>query len=347
MLCVLVGVASAALGLFAFTRPELRTVYDETQYRHTGRFSYSAPAPPGLYDGNVLRTGEPVFRRLVSRVNVGFDYRLQAEEAQDLGGVSRLTATLTSSNGWRSSFDLQGESAFRGPSVQLRGVLDLSKIQALLDRLEGETGVTAQQYTLAIVPTIAISGTLAGRPLADRFAPQLAFSLDELQMQLAPSGRAGQGADPLVPSESRSLQQSRTAPNVISLLGLSLEAPVARRLALIGLFLSLLAASGLLLAWKRRTPGGEEARIRDRYGSLLVEVRNPAPIAGRCVEVASIDDLARVAERNNRMILCQHRDGEWFYCVPEDTLSYCYRSPAVSRAAVAAASALTAGEGGR
>ena len=55
------------LGLFAFTRPLSRTMFDEAKYQHVGRFSYSAAAPPGLYDGNVVKTGEPVFRRLISQ----------------------------------------------------------------------------------------------------------------------------------------------------------------------------------------------------------------------------------------------------------------------------------------
>ena len=265
------GVASLLLGFFAFTRPLTRTAFDDVKYQQSGSFSYAAAAPPGIYEGNAAKTGQPIFRRLISRVNVTFDYRLQAEQAESLEGTSRLTAVLSGNNGWRSAVELQGESAFRGSSAHLQGTLDLPRLQAILDDLQQQTGVRPSQYTLAIVPSIAISGTLSGQPLRDTFSPQLVFALDELQMQLAAQQKSGSnGSDPLQPSESKSVRQSREAVNTISLLGLSLAVPTARSVAVIGLALSLLGAGALVFATRGGLAGDEEARIRARYGSLLV-----------------------------------------------------------------------------
>ena len=296
-----------------------------------------------------MKTGEPVFRRLISRVNVAFDYRLEAEKAADLGGTSRLVAVLASNNGWRSNIELQGESSFHGSETRLSGMLDLSRIQAALDDLEQQTGVKSSQYTLAIVPSIAINGTLSGQALRDRFSPQLVFSLNELQMHLAAqSSRGGENPDPFLSGENKSLRKSREAPNTIALLGLSLDVSAARTLSLIGLALSLLGAGILALATRRGSSDTEAASIRSRYGSLLIDVRESNLLVGRSlVEVASIDDLAKIAERNSRMILHQAHAGEHAYFVQEEDTTYCYRSGSGTAPTAIAARVVPAGEGGR
>ena len=321
------GVASLLLGFFAFTRPLTRTAVDDVKYQQAGSFSYAAAAPPGIYEGNAAKTGEPIFRRLISRVNVVFDYRLQAEQAESLEGTSRLTAVLSGNNGWRSAVELQGESAFRGSSARIQGTLDLPRLQAILDDLQQQTGVRPSQYTLAIVPSIAISGTLAGQPLRDTFSPQLLFALDELQMQLMAQQKNGSnGSDPLQPSESKSVRQSREAVNTISFLGLSLAVPTARSLAVIGLALSLLGAGALVVATRGGLAGDEEARIRAKYGAQLVSVHDSGLLEGRSlVEVATIDDLAKIAERSGRMILHRSDAGGQVYFVQDDDIVFSYR----------------------
>ncbi len=339
-----IAVASLMLGLFAFTRPVSRNVFDEVPYTHSGAFSYSAVAPPGLYNGNTVKTGEPVFRRLITRVNVAFDYQLEAERLSDVAGTTRLAAVLASNNGWRWTFELQGETSFRGNRAQLGGVLDLARLQAVLDGVEQQTGVASTQYTLALVPTVIVSGTLAGQALQETFAPQLVFLLDPLQMQLAADqGRAGETTDPLKPTQRQTLRQAREIPNTISLLSLSLAVSAARSLSAIGLALALFSSAIVGLAVMRRAHANEAAQIQSRYSALLINVRDSDLLAGRrLVQVAKIEDLARIAGREGRMILHEARGDEHRYFIQEDDIVYHYRS-AGDAVPVAAA----VGEGGR
>jgi signal peptidase len=338
------GVAALMLGLFAFTRPVTRTVFDDVKYQHAGNFTYSAVAPPGIYDGDTAKTGEPIFRRLISRVNVTFDYQLQADRPADLEGVSRLNAVLASNNGWRSVVELQGPAVFRGAAVRVQGTLDLQRIQALLDDVQQQTGVISAQYTLAIVPTIAISGTLSGQPLRDTFAPQVVFTLDELQLQLAVQQKtAGDGRDPLQPAESKSLRTPREVVNTIPFLGASLAVPPSRNVAVVGLICSLLGGGILWRALNNKPKGDDTAHIRARYDALLVSVRDSDLLGGRrLVAVTSIADLAKIAERSGRMILHQAQDDAQLYLVQEDDITYCYR-PADSPVPTP----VSGGEGGR
>lgn len=338
-LLVTFGVAALMLGLFAFTRPVTRTVFDEVKYQQSGRFAYSADAPPGIYDGNRVKTGEPIFRRLVSRVNVAFDYRFQTERAEAVEGTSRLVAELASSNGWRATTELQGESSFRGATTHLQGTLDLARLQAMLDDLEQQTGVTGAQYTLSLAPAIAISGTLSGQAVRDVFTPRLLFSFDALQMQLAAQQKGvGDGADPFQPSESKTLRKSREVENTVPLLVLTFSVATARRVAVIGVILWLVAVGAWLVVGRQTQTHGEAARIQAKYGALLVGVLDSALADGRpLVEVVSMDDLAKIAERGSRMILHQTHAGEHAYLVQEDDTTYRYRStngatPATARA---------------
>jgi signal peptidase I len=335
-----VAVAALMLGLFSFTRPTTRKSYDEVPYTHAGRFSYSAAAPPGLYNGNQVKTGEPIFRRLITRVNVAFAYQLQAERTSDLSGATRLVAVVSSNNGWRWTFELQGETSFQGDRAQASGVLDLARLQAVLDGVEQQTGVAASQYTLALAPTVTVSGTLAGLELQDTFAPQAIFLLDALQMQPASDpGRSAQTPDPLQPTQSKTLRQAREIPNTISLLSLSLTVSAARILAAVGMIAALLSMAGLALSSWRKTHDEEPARIQARYGALLVNVHTSDLLADRRpVLVAAIADLARIAERGGRMILHEASSGEHRYFVQDEDAVYCYRAASKTAPVVTTAS---------
>ncbi|MBI1877783.1 MAG: signal peptidase I [Chloroflexi bacterium] len=275
--------ASLLLALFAFTRPLIRTLSDDITYQHSGVFSYSAPAPPGIYDTDTVQTGEPIFRRLITLVTMNFDYQFTADQPGDLSGTYRLMAEISNSSGWKWLVELQPEATFSGSTFTASGVLDLSRIQALIDSVEQQTGLPPQQYTLTLAPTVAISGTLAGQPWRDTFSPRLVFQLDELQMQLAPnSSGAADASDPLKPAQPGLLKRAHEAPNTISLLGLTLQVSTARQLAVMGLAFSLAGLLGLGLFMFRATQGDEASRIHSKYGPLLIAVHsNDLAASGR------------------------------------------------------------------
>jgi hypothetical protein len=203
-------------------------------------------------------------------------------------------------------------------------------LQALIDSLEQQTGFASSQYTLTIVPTVVISGTLADQFLQDTFSPHLVFQLDEVQMQLAPnSGSAADTADPLKPSQGGILKRAREAPNTISLLGFTLPVSAARHIAVIGLVVSLAGMLGLGLLALRSARGDEASRIQSKYGPLLITVHNSdAAAGGRVIEVAAIDDLVKIAQRDGRMILHQERDSSHHYFIQDNDLTYRYQTGA-------------------
>jgi signal peptidase I len=316
--------AALLLGAFAFTRPISRSVSDDLSYEHTGAFSYSAAAPAGVYDSGGVQTGEPVFRQLTSAVAVQFTYHLTADQPTDLHGSARLIAEISHTSGWKREIELQPETAFNGGDFTASGSIDLAHLQALTDSFEKQTGLQSQPYTLAVVSRVAMQGALNGQELRDEFAPRLEFQLDRLQMQLVKD--SGHTSGPLNPSQKGLLKHSRPQPNTLALLGLVLEVASARWIALT----ALAAAAGgwLLLAMlvSRAARVDEPTRIRLKYGPLLIAIRDSdLGTAGSVVDVATIDDLARLAEQHGQMILHAERAGRHRYVVHDGNLTYRYQ----------------------
>ncbi|MEO7909534.1 MAG: signal peptidase I [Roseiflexaceae bacterium] len=326
--------ASIALAAFAFTRPITQDVSDEITYQHTGIFRYSAAAPAGLYDTNTIQTGEPLFPQLTSDATFTFDYQLVADSVADLHGSYRLLAELSAANGWQRTIELQPITAFNGGTFTASGVLHFAQVRALIDHFEQQTTLERQQYTLAIVPELAIEGTLDTQALRGVFAPQLKFRLDQTQMQLVDAG--GSDKNPLKPAAPGLIKYTQVEPNVISLLFLKLEVPLARELALGVLAIAL---SGLLVLGLLRLRAGrpdQAARIRAKYGALLIDSIGAEPQPELCVvELAVIDDLAKLANKNGQMIVHEQSDSTHRYRIHDDGICYRYQFSDVERAVLA------------
>lgn len=324
-----VAIVSLVLAAFAFTRPTSRAVSEDVTYQQSGEFSYSASAPSGVYDTGSAVTGEPVFRRLSSRVTTGFKYRFTSEHPGQVSGTYRLVAELSEVNGWKRTLELQPSTPFRGDELTARGVLDLPRVQSLLDGIEKQTGFERDSYTLAVVPEVKVQGALAGQPLQDGFSPRLVFRLDPLQLQLAGDGATD--TDPLKPSKPGLLKLSSTAPNTLPLLRFHLDVSTARLLSLLGLALSL-GGLAWLGALTLRVLGDEPSAIQARYGRLLIPVRGPVATGDRVVEVDGFDELVKLAARFGGPILHETDGDADRYYVQEAGLTLRYE-PAHAEAA--------------
>jgi signal peptidase I len=329
MALVALAFASIALAAFAFTRPITRDVSDEITYQQTGTFGYSAAAPAGLFDSNTIKTGDPLFPQLMSEATFNFDYQLVADAPADLHGSYRLVAAVGAANGWQRTVEIQPATAFSGGGFSASGVLHFAQVRALIDRFEQQTGLERQQYTLAIVPELAVEGTLAGQALHDKFAPRMEFQLDQTLLQL--EGASG-AQDPLKPSKPGLIKYTQVEPNVIPLLFLKLEVPLARWIGVGGLGLALIGLIWIGLLMLRAGRPDEATRIRAKYGALLIDIAGGDRLLGkRIVEVAAMDDLAKLAEKSGQMILHEVCSATHRYAVHDGGLMYCYQFSGADR----------------
>lgn len=316
------ALAFLSLSIFAFTRPLTRAT-ENIQYQQEGYFFYSATGTPGVYDTDMVRSGEPVFPKLTCFLNVGFAYNMSGIQLQGLSGSHQLYArVLDEQSGWQRTIPLNPETSFNGASYFTVAPLDLCQVESLVALVEQETGLHPSTYTLEVVSHVAVTANAAGKEIKDSFDPTLVFKFDEVHFYLAPNSAQ---EDPLRFSKPGMAGSAETQANTFSILGLEPTVQTTRVVAMLGFgffLFSLLAVGWYIFNTARQS---EEALIRLRYGALLVDVyeRSLDP-ASPVIDVTSIDDLAKLAERQNTMILHMTLNFLHYYLVQSNGATYRY-----------------------
>jgi signal peptidase I len=315
----LAGVAAMSIvGIVAYTRPPTRVVTQTDLFVQHGTFGYSAHAPVGaVYDHSNLRPGDALFPNLVHTFDVGFKYAFQTFERAHVSGKTQLVAKLTDGRGWTRRFSLAPPRRFSGARTAVHGAVDLDRVMTLVRGFEKATGEHSTEYELLVTPRVDTQGFVGDESIDEHFMPTLTFDLTDTRLRLATTA---DGASDNGLQRTRSGTGTTKREQKLGSLGVS----TARRAALIGLptsiFIALLGGFLFLV-----TRGNDEvASIRRRYGAWLIDVAasHRAPELERRVE--SIDALARIAERYERVILHEQRDRQHSFLVEDDGLVYRY-----------------------
>lgn len=332
---VIVGVfalLSIVLAVLAFSNPTQHRASVPISYEQHGQFNYQAVADNAVYASGMAVTGQPVYRELADEMTVDFDYELVTDATADVRGAYRVDAVISQDDGWTRWLPVVPQTAFSGPAVHVRGVLDLDAVQAEIDSARKQAGLDGQplrSFSVALVPTVTIEGTLGSAGLNETFAPELGFIVEPLVVRPATDGAEAE-TSPFAPSTIGTVNESRTVSNSLTLPGYELDIALARGLAQLGLGLSVAGGLVLLVLIGYASHADEPARIRSRYGPLLITLRgSDLGDEVRLIEVASIDDLVKVAEREGRMVLHQESGSIHQYFVQDVDVTYRYQTQPV------------------
>ena len=310
------------LSILAFLRPLTRSG-DNIQYQQESHFSYSATGIPLIYDTETVRSGEPVFPRLTCFLNIAFTYNATGDQLQHVSGNYQLIArVMDEQSGWQRTIPMNEPTAFSGNSFSAGSNLDLCQIVSLVNTLKQETGLRASNFTLEVVPQVVMTANAMGNQITDSFEPRLVFRFDEVHFSLS---TPKEQEDPLYSAQKSSLENTNLESNTLSFLAWEAKVGTIRVISLLGLALSL---SGLAVAAFHIfgvAHQSQEALIRMKYGGLLVNVyeRNLAP-ASPLVDVTNIDELAKLADRHNTVILHMALNFIHHYMVQCNGLTYRY-----------------------
>ena len=323
---VVTALAALGLGLAAFTHPVTRIVIKDIHYTQEGVYNYSSPqgGHHNIYDPNGLKAGDPVFRQLINKVNIQFDYKIVSDNPIVAQGTGRLIAELSAVDGWRQNIELQADTTFRGSSTSVSGTIDLDKIQAILDNLQNQTGIQRQSYTILVTPQISVQGQIGNQAFVDEFSPKLQFQIDPFEMQLFQLDPSG--PNPLSPTKDGLLKWPVPEPNKLSFLGLQLEVLAMRWVSVVVFVLSLGGLIGLgIPAYRVIRAEGETTRIQRKYGTNLINISKGLPGRNeRVKEVGSIDELAKLADKDGRPILHMIKGQNHIFFVQDTTVVYRY-----------------------
>lgn len=340
-----------ALAVYALRQPLQRTEeVERLRYEHAAAFSYTLevapstlypegavgpvtpsvapaqqpagtapPADPGAESQPV--PGTTVFTREPRRLLLDIRYDLNAPDPAYVAGEYRVDLEVRAgADGWSKVLPLVEPAPFGGTRLTLTVPVDLAQVRALIAAVEDETGFEPGSYQLTVIPEIRVRGRVGDQPVDEVYAPPFRMTWNRSHLVLD-----GQ----LARSEPHSVAEPVARPARMGLLGLDVPVRTARIVAIAGLVASLLgltAAGGLLVSRLRRD---EAARIRLRYGSMIVAVRDvELPPARMRVRVASMSDLARIAKQEGRQILHRRLEtGADLYFVPDGNFVYEFRLP--------------------
>ena len=328
-LSLLVGLASAAGAVYCFRQPTERAeAVERLRYEHTAAFNYTVhTAPSNLYTGDVVGpigpaepggaatvTSSPVMRELARSVDLSFAYLLKSSQPADLEGEIAASLLIKAGKGWTKTIDLLPPKPFAGAEASTQLSLDLAQIAALIDTIEEETQYDPGSYEVSLVPKVRLRGHIGQQAIDDTYEPAFRIGLDRRQITMDPAvGR----------SEVRTVTEEEIRPQRVGLLRLSLPVTVARRLSLAGAALGALASAVVASVLFLGLGSGEVARIRIRYGSMLVSVARVEADYSPKIEVASMSDLVRLARHQGSMICHQERaPGAHLYFVHDGQVTY-------------------------
>lgn len=323
ILLALLAIGSLILGIVAFRRPLFNKIEEPLAYQQEAAFRYTADVPEGVYDSTQVSPGEPIFRKLNGSFTVGMDYFFLSAHPATLKGSYRLLAIISDSTGWKRTIELLPKTTFEGNLFTVSETLSLNQVQDYIDRFEAETGVERGQYNLAILADIHISGILADQVLEDQFQPALNFSINDLQVVL--EREQNSPSQTLTPSVSSALPQTTYEVNHLTILGLNIPVFTARWISGILGIPALVFLIVLLARLYRDAQKSEWDRARIWYGSMFIEARDPQMLVSpQQVEIASVDDLARLAEQEQRPIfhLAEGNTHHLFIQTPEKIYHY-------------------------
>jgi signal peptidase I len=326
----LLAFGALILVIFAFIRPATRLVPDNITYQHFGFFNYTATGPDSVYESGILQSGQPIFPKATCVIDINFQYTLIGEQAEGIGGSHQTTAILTEpQSGWQRVIPLHPIEPFTGTTFDTQANLDLCQVISMLEEMETETGYRPGFYTLSIVPEVTVAGTISGRELNDTFEPHLNFRYNRTHFHLIVEDSE---TDPLNPGETRLLQGELEEPNVLPILGLRLKVPTLRIISLLILGLSLGGIVMLGMQIQNLSRNDQPAFVRMKYEALIVDInRGGAQETSRMIDVTSIDDLAKLAERYNVMILHETSDDSHSYYVQGDGITYRFTDKNVAK----------------
>ena len=326
---IIAGVAGAAIfttasvAVFVASAPGDEPVGPE-DYEHRIAFSYQAETaesvvyPEGqlAVDADTPETErQAIFTELVDEIDVGIDYELATDLETDLAGVLTAVLELRAPGTWTHDLPVRPGSPFEGDATTESVTIDLEQIDDIIARFEDETGFSTNTYELVVRTEVGIAGAMGDERFEETFDAD--FPLTHGPTLIRAEEELVHSTNGIAPGHEN-MEEVQEA----SLFDFSGGDPV-RVSSAIGTILGLMATGALvaLMLRDQRALAGREVRSVNGERVLQVTGRYAANGTQRIV-VATLDDLAAVAQREGEPVFHQRMDEGDIYFVPAGTVTY-------------------------
>lgn len=300
-------------------------------FTHSLSFDYDiAVMSSTLYSGDTISSddiavnvadgssgGQPVFAQLASDIELDIEYELMSEQSSDLVGDIGVSLEVSAVGGWTKSMELQQATPFSGTTADAHVTISVPEIRDLVTQIEEETGYRPSSYNVSILPAISVRGAVSDVSVDSTYTPAYTFELTTTQ--LSPKSD-------LVQTENQAIGSAPVEDNAVTLAGLDIGVQPLRVLGgtatLIGILVTGAIAATVFLGIGR----GEAAKVQARFKTVFIEATGmsaPQPVS--IVDVASLEDLARLAQRDGGIVFHQSVDtSSKRFFVPDGTTMYQY-----------------------
>jgi len=304
-----------------------RVVTKDIVLDQTGRLEYTASAGTGLYDGDRVTTGQPVFTQIGTQMPIAFTYEVQpASEDATVGGVRwmvRLLVELSQDNKWRREFEILPSTPFAGTVASAQGTIDLKMLQDTATRMEEAALLKYPMYKVRVIAEVEANSNISGRAQDFSYRGEYLFDLQELQLIPAPDFKA-MAETPLNVKRDFVEPWSTTLPVV----GTRFDYTT---LLVLTLVLGIAGAGGMGLVYVSTmlaARNGETAIILSRYAPLLVSVQAAdVDFGGRIVAVKRFEDLVRMARADGLFVVHAENGVADHFLLVTPEVTYLYSVP--------------------
>ena len=265
-----------------------------------------------------VTTGQPFFVNVHPKVNFAFHYELRAPAQAAVSGTIRLDAVLSDVTGWKREFSFVPEQAFTGNTASISAAdVDVTLLMVAFPAYQAITGHAPRYYLATLIAVVETNTSVDGVSVHETFRPTLEFRVippneifveTESTKQFEAAGVAiatNEADDPFTFSQSGVIPRSQQAVHRVPLLGADVSVRSLRIAAAVVIALAALGVAALVMLQREAQKRGEVFMIHALYGRhlVVVEANDPAASLRLRMQVASMDDLLRLAHLHNAPIL--------------------------------------------
>jgi signal peptidase I len=304
IIACIAGAFCLVMAFFAYTRPLTKENNIDIPYTQTGSFSYSAVTDSDIYDNNEVVSGDPIFPKLTCQVDFSYSYQLSGIDPSNINGFQSLDIVIQDpATGWKRTIVTTPKKAITQSTYKIDNIVDICEIEDIVNNYLTTTKLKSDYFTLSVVPIVILTADVEGKPLSENFSPSLIMEFNDTHFFLRTSQT---NEDPLTVSKEDSLKKTSEEINHLSILGNEFQITDLRELSVKGFtysFALLLAGALIYIAISLYC---KEASIALRYCPILVEINDPKEeiaVSGKIINVNSIEDLAKIADRDHLLIM--------------------------------------------
>lgn len=302
--------------------PVMKTLYErQVRYQYT---VHTKPSP--LYSSKVigpigpetdpLAEIPPIVSEYVDSIVIDMDLSLLGPIQAEISGEIKPVLQIQVGQEWHQNFSLGEPVQITGTATQAQFTLKMSQLREWVGFIEEQLGYGPSSYQVIITPAITLAGKVDGEAFTDAYASPFAMTFRTSQIQMEPE---------LERVESLIIDKFESREQAFRLGNWSLPVVQAQIISLIGMILFLPAGvllAGLLYLWLRND---EMFKLRLRYGSMLIPIANMEDQAFREIQVASMKDLARLAQRDGGVIFYRDlSETKHQFFIPDGQILYTY-----------------------